>query len=47
MYDSAGPQQQQAPGTQTILVVDDGVELLTVLDDGTVPAEALVIQAFA
>ena len=31
----------------TILVIDDGVELLTVLDDGTVPAEALVIQAFA
>ncbi len=24
MYDSAGPQQQQTPSTQTILVVDDG-----------------------
>ena len=31
----------------TILVVDDGVELLTVLDDGTVPAEALVVEASA
>lgn len=31
----------------TLLVLEEGVELLTVLGDGTVPAEALVLQASA
>jgi methionyl aminopeptidase len=30
----------------TVLVMEDGVELLTVLEDGTAPAETLVMQAF-